>query len=186
MSNDVVVNICNSLAQVGIASLRFNYRGVGGSQRPYSEGEVGRSPGAFQYGNGDVNDTLDALRFLVSYDGIDQHSVGLAGCAYGTVVALKAAIEDDRPKAVSLVGRPRLDHDMDLGPRRSLPLLFMTGSRDSLMPVGHLSGLASSLTIVPETHAVPGADHFFIGQEREAGDGVAAFSRRWLKLTSVT
>ena len=38
MNNNVVVPICQALAQASIASLRFNFRGVGASQGKFAEG----------------------------------------------------------------------------------------------------------------------------------------------------
>jgi alpha/beta superfamily hydrolase len=38
MNNNVVVPICQALAQASIASLRFNFRGVGASQGIFADG----------------------------------------------------------------------------------------------------------------------------------------------------
>ena len=38
MDNNVVTSVCNALGRSSIASLRFNFRGVGNSSGSYSEG----------------------------------------------------------------------------------------------------------------------------------------------------
>jgi hypothetical protein len=174
MNNNVVMGICYSLARVGIASLRFNFRGVGRSQGTYDEGR------------GELDDALEALKFLASQEGIEQDNVGLAGYSFGAAVAMKVAFQDDLPKALAVVARARVDPENDLGRRPSLPMLFVVGDRDRLMPSDQFEELVARLTTPPEMRVVPGADHFFLGQEREAGELVAAFFQRWLKPTAQT
>ena len=169
MNNSVVMAICDGLAQVGIASLRFNFRGAGGSQGTYDDGR------------GEIDDALEALRFLAAHEEIDAGSVGLAGYSFGAGVAMKAALEDDLPKALSVVARARVDPEDDLKRRPSLPIQFVVGDRDRLMPLDQINDLADKLTISPEMHVIPGADHFFQGQDREVGELVAGFFQRWLK-----
>ena len=174
MNNNVVMGICYALAQVGIASLPFNFRGVGGSQGTYDDGR------------GEVDDAREALRFLASQEGIEQDNVGLAGYSFGAGVAMKAALQDDLPRALSVVARARIDPEDDFGRRPSLPVLFVVGDQDRLMPPDQFDELSARLTTTPEMHVVPGADHFFMGQEREAGETVAAFFQRWLRPTAHT
>jgi len=172
MNNNVVMGICYGLAQVGIASLPFNFRGVGESQ------------GAYDDGRGEVDDALEALKFLAAQEGVERDNVGLAGYSFGAGVAMKAALQDDLPRALSVVARARIDPEDDFGRRPSLPVLFVVGDRDRLMPSDQFDELSARLTTPPEMHVVLGADHFFVGQDREAGELVAAFFQRWLKPTA--
>lgn len=169
MGNNVVVGICHGLAQVGIASLSFNFRGVGESQGTYDDGR------------GEVDDALEALKVLASQEGIEPDNVGLAGYSFGGGVAMKAALRGDLPKALSLVAWTRVDPQDDLGYRPSMPIQLVVGDRDRLMPSDQFQELAARLTTSPEMHVVPGANHFFPGKEREVGELVAAFFQRWLK-----
>lgn len=174
MSNNVVAGICHGLAQVGIASLSFNFRGVGESQGTYDDGR------------GEVDDALEALRFLASQKGIAQGSVGLAGYSFGGGVAMKAALRDGLPKALAVVAWARVDPQDDLGYRPSMPIQLVVGDRDLLMQSGRFQELAARLATPPEMHIVPAADHLFQGKEREVGELVAAFFQRWLKPTAQT
>jgi alpha/beta superfamily hydrolase len=172
MNNNVVMAICYCLTRVGIATLPFNFRGVGGSQGTYDDGR------------GEVDDALEAIRFLASNEAIEEGNVGLAGYSFGAGVAMKAALRDDLPKAVSVVARARVDADDNLERRPSLPMLFVVGDQDRLMPADQFQELAARLTTPPEMHLVTGADHFFMGQEIQAGQVVAAFFQRWLGPTT--
>ena len=172
MNNNVVMGVCYSLFIAGIASLRFNFRGVG------------RSQGAYDEGRGEIGDVLAALEFAASQESIATDAVGLAGYSFGAGVAMKTAQRGDVTKALSLIGRARVDDEDDFSRIPSLPIQFVIGDRDRLMPPEQFADLQSRLTTPPEMHVVPGADHFFVGQEREASDHVTAFFQRWLNASS--
>jgi alpha/beta superfamily hydrolase len=169
MSNSVVMGICHALAQVGIASLRFNFRGVGTSQGTHNEGI------------GEIDDAMEALRFLASHEEIQHGNVGLAGYSFGAGVAMKTALRDAVPKALSVVARARVGSEDDLALRQSLPMQFVTGDQDRLMPLDQVNELTTKLTVPPEMHVIPEAGHFFHGREREVGELVAGFFQRYLK-----
>ena len=174
MSNNVVTAICYDLARLGMASIRFNFRGVG------------MSLGAYDEGRGEVEDALAALRFLASHEQVEQDSVGLAGYSFGAGVAMKAALQDDLPKALSVVARARVDPEDDLRARSSLPMQFVVGAQDRLMPPDQANRLKTELAVNPEIHVIPGADHFFHGREREVGALVAGFFRSCLQPNAQT
>ncbi len=96
MYNNVVSVICQALAQESIATLRFNFRGVG------------RSEGEHEEGVGEQTDVSAALDFLQSAEGVDKGRLGLAGYSFGTKVAMPVALRDERVRAVALVS-PFLD-----------------------------------------------------------------------------
>ena len=96
MHNNVVAVICQALAQVSIATLRFNFRGVG------------RSEGSHEEGIGEQDDVRGALDFLQSSQGVDRGRLGLAGYSFGTKVAAPVALRETRVGALALVS-PFLD-----------------------------------------------------------------------------
>ena len=95
MHNNVVMGVCYSLFIAGIASLRFNFRGVGRSQGQYDEGR------------GEMDDVLAALAAAGSQESIATDRVGLAGYSFGAGVAMKTAQKGGVTKALSLIGRAR-------------------------------------------------------------------------------
>jgi alpha/beta superfamily hydrolase len=169
MNNSVVMGICHALSHAGIASLRFNFRGAGKSQGTYDDGR------------GEIDDALAALKFLSSREQIEQHNVGLAGYSFGAGIAMKAALQHNLPIALSVVARAKIDPEDDLNLRPSLPMQFVVGDQDLLMPLDQFNNLSTKLTVPPEMHIMPGADHFFHGHENELGELVASFFLRWLK-----
>ena len=76
MTSDVTHAICQSLDEAGIATFRFNFRGVGGSE------------GSFDQGKGEQDDLKSALDTFRKWPGVKKSSVGVAGVSFGAVVAL--------------------------------------------------------------------------------------------------
>ncbi|MDE2861019.1 MAG: dienelactone hydrolase family protein [Chloroflexota bacterium] len=165
LNNNVVMGVCRALVEMGMAALRFNFRGVGASA------------GMHDQGRGEVEDALAALRFMAARPELGGMAIGLAGYSFGAGVAMKAGFADDTPRALSVIGRARVEPDDELARRPSLPVQFVIGERDRQMAPEHAERLSAELSAPPEIHVIAGADHFFVGREREIGALVAAFLR---------
>jgi len=87
--------LADHLTRSGLAVLRFDSRGVGGSGGP-----------AYQYDLGDIaSDALAAVRYLKSRADIDHRWIGLCGHSQGGIVApLCAAQSDDVSFIICLSG----------------------------------------------------------------------------------
>ena len=163
MNNNVVMGVCRELVEVGMAVLRFNFRGVGASA------------GTHDQGRGEIEDAHEALRYLVELPELDGKAVGLSGYSFGAGVAMKAAFAYESAGALSVIGRARTDPDDELARRPALPVQFIIGERDRQMAPEHAERLSAELSVPPEMHVISGADHFFVGREREIGTLVAGF-----------
>jgi pimeloyl-ACP methyl ester carboxylesterase len=60
------------------------------------------------------------------------------------------------------------------------PLLMLTGDADHICPGAGLRDLAASLTREVEAQVVPGADHFWMGYERDLDAIAGPFFARTL------
>lgn len=139
MDNHVVTAVCATFAAAGASTLRFNFRGTGGSR------------GAYDGGKGEAADAVAAAAYLRRTTG--GHPLILAGYSFGATVAASAAV-DITPAALALVSPPR-GGDYALIPA-GVPLLAVTGSGDSIAPPESLEALAAAGA---RTVVIPGADH---------------------------
>jgi alpha/beta superfamily hydrolase len=154
MHNNVVVALCEVLADEGFVALRFNFRGVGRSGRRHGGGIDERE------------DARAALDFLASRPGVDASRLCLAGYSFGAVVAL--SLGDGRLKAVAAVSPP-LGSETPLAV--TCPTLFVFGERDDIAPPRDLERIGSDLAAGSRVVVVPGADHFWLGfEDRLAGE----------------
>lgn len=165
MYNNVVSVICQALARESIATLRFNFRGVG------------RSEGDHEEGIGEQEDVRAALDFLQSADGVDKGRMGLAGYSFGSRVVMPVALQDSRVRAVALVS-PFLD---DTAWRKlktyGVPKLFICGSEDSFISQHKVKRLVGEAAAPSECEVIFGADHFWWGFEGKISRKVADFFR---------
>src|SRR5216110_1476121 len=77
MTNKVVTTLERALHELGLATLRFNFRGVGASA------------GTYDHGNGETDDALAIAAWLARVRPRD--ALWLAGFSFGSYVALRAA-----------------------------------------------------------------------------------------------
>ena len=147
--------LAHSLAEAGIASLRFDKRGVGESGGEFSTA----GPDDF------VADVLGAVKYLVRHEGIASGRVGLLGHSEGGMVALTAAAgmvevpfcvllaspllsgTENLVRSFALLARGNLDRDttFDRYVSELTTLIGFARSRDSTMPRSDAVALAGSL-----------------------------------------
>ncbi|MSQ11661.1 MAG: alpha/beta hydrolase [Dehalococcoidia bacterium] len=168
MDNKVVLVMESALVRRGFATLRFNFRGAGGSE------------GAHDYGRGEQQDALAALQCLADAEGVDAQLIGLAGYSFGAAVALLAASKPSLARGVAAVACPPalvLQRVKDV----AIPVLLVAGAQDELATPEDLLALAPQFSVPAQVVAVPGADHFFQGHEGDVSRAVGAFFERWLQ-----
>jgi alpha/beta superfamily hydrolase len=162
MHNSVVTAVCQALVGAGIAALRFNFRGVGGSQ------------GGFADGVGERDDVLAALAYLRGLEGVDSAKVGLVGYSFGAAVSLLAA--DEQVEALAAISPPSIGSAIPPLAIRC-PTLLIAGDRDDVAPTGWLTTLAGVIGSHCRVEVVPGADHFWWGHAEKLAPIIAGFLR---------
>jgi len=168
MNNNVLVPICQALAQASIASLRFNFRGVGASQ------------GKFGDGIGEKEDIVAAISYLSTLDAVDKERIGLCGYSFGGAVSLEVAPADERVKALALIS-PVISTYVPLK-QYTKPKLIVCGGADQFVSIISLQRLAEELPPPNDFELVAGADHFWGGYEDKVAARIAAFFVNALKL----
>ena len=165
MDNNVVVAVTFGLADAGIASLRFNFRGVGNSTGAHAKGEK------------EHEETLAAMDFLGALPDVDDSRIGLGGYSFSTRVICAHKQLYKKPRAIALVA-PSLEAITD-SPLQSdkTPRLIITGDRDRLANSDGVAEQLARFNPPADYHVVAGADHFWVGQEREMAGKVVGFFR---------
>ena len=165
MRNSVVATLCETAVACGVAALRFNFRGVGGSEGSHSGGP------------GERSDAAGALTYLRGLPEIDAARVALAGYSFGALIALMAA--DAQLKAVIAVSAPTAD-DWSSQVSVACPVLFVSGDRDEYCDPEALQHIASAIGPNADLVVMSGADHFWWGAEKRLAQAVSAFLREHL------
>jgi alpha/beta superfamily hydrolase len=161
MYNNVVDAILEAMWPAGYATLRFNFRGVGGS-----EGEHDGGPG-------EVDDALAALAFILAQPGVRQEGAVMAGYSFGAMVAVSAGYQRAEIARIVAVALPLAMADARIPDGASKPVLLVSGDRDSYSPVAGLQTLKSRIGDSARLEIVAGTDHFFGGREAELSRAIA-------------
>jgi alpha/beta superfamily hydrolase len=163
MDNNVVNSLSETLTQASLASFKFNFRGVGGSQGDFSQGVGARE------------DVEAAISFVSTVKKVDYKRIGLVGYSAGAGFALPVGFNDDRIKALAAVSPPIPMFDFDFLKSCLKPKLLISGSRDDLIPIDQFLELCQNLPQPKEYESIEGADHFWRGYESHLAAKVAAF-----------
>lgn len=147
MNNQVVVALAQTYQAKGWSTLRFNFRGTGGSQ------------GRFDNGRSEQFD-IDAAIACLETRGC-RH-IDLAGYSYGAwVLALWAQNQPGHPHAIRLVAPPVAF--MDFNGIQSIPGLdqVVAGGADEIAPYDQIEALMPVWRPEAEFNVIRRADHFF-------------------------
>jgi uncharacterized protein len=161
MQNNVISALAQALQQAGMATLRFNFRGVG-----HSSGEHGG-------GEAEIEDVNAAVSYLLSRQTLS--AVAIAGYSFGSIVGLRAGAVDARVHKLVGVAFPLGFGDPSFVMAVTKPKLFISGDRDNFSPIAGLQELLNTAPAPKALVTVAGADHFFWGQENHVAEAVVEF-----------
>ena len=165
MDNNVVVAVTFGLADADIASLRFNFRGVGNSQGEHAKGEK------------EHEETLVAMDFLGALPDVDDDRIGLGGYSFSTRVICAHKQLYKKPRAIALVA-PSIEAITDSPLQTEItPKMIIIGDRDRLVNADGVDEQLARFDPPTDYHVVPGADHFWVGQEGQMAECVVQFFR---------
>jgi hypothetical protein len=150
LDNKVAQTIARACIDIGWASVRFNFRGVGASE------------GAWDEGRGEVDDALAVIGAWRGREEFAAKPLLLGGFSFGAYVAAEAAARlapDARPRRIVLVGASTEKQAV-----REVPAdtIVVHGESDELVPLAATLAWArpQSLPVI----VFPGVGHFFHGQ----------------------
>jgi len=166
MSNPVVTRVSEVCEAARLATLRFNFRGVGRSGGVYSDGE------------GEQEDVLSTLDFLQGKIGTDL-PLGVAGYSFGAWVGNRVAQRERRVRALAAIAPPLALRDFEFLKGPFQITLLVAGSEDQYCPADQLRALAGRVPGT-EVKVIEGADHFFFGKLYPLGQAVLSWTRLWV------
>jgi alpha/beta superfamily hydrolase len=152
MNNNVVETIVRAGQGAGLATLRFNFRGVG------------RSEGEFSGGMGEQYDIRAALDFLEQ--GFDVGTKVVAGYSFGAVVALAYCQRQSHGvNQLLLISPPPFLLPEGVSLETGILRKIIVGEEDELAPPEEIKARVSASRQEELIEFIPGANHFFGGRE---------------------
>lgn len=168
MTNKAVHSVARCWNELGVPTLRFNFRGVGASEGQYDEG------------GGETDDALAVIEFgRRRWPGVD---LWLAGFSFGAYVALRAAARAG-PSILVTIAPPVGRWDFRTLTAPGCPWLIVQGDRDELVDAATVQAWAERQRPAPQMAMLTGAEHFFHGRLHELREVVRGFSVVAARLT---
>lgn len=182
MENELLVAFADGLAEAGYPTLRFNF--------PYKEKGL-KSPDSQKK----LEDTWTAVcRHFQDDKIVNVNHIIAAGKSMGGRVASQLVAEKKLPvEGLIFLGYPLHPADDHSKTRDAhlyqveLPMLFFTGTRDSLCNIKRLQNVLSNLSAPWELEIIDGGDHSFHvpksikATEKEIYGRIVKTSRQWIE-----
>jgi len=160
MQNKVVHTLARAMQELGVPTVRFNFRGVGASGGRYDGGE------------GEYEDALAVCGWARGH--WNCGTLWLAGFSFGSAIALRAAAVV-RPGALVTVAPPVGRIIVTPVARPPCPWLVVQGDRDELVDVATVRRWVTDFESPPRLEVLAGAEHFFHGRLGELRSAVLGF-----------
>lgn len=161
MENKVVFTVHRACRDAGVASIRFNFRGVG------------KSSGAFDHGAGEQHDVLAVLSWAQASLGINQ--ISMIGFSFGAFVAAmvwqKATHASLHGNALMLIAPPVTRFPMH-GYQLPAGARVIYGDVDEVVEPDAIAAWLATQQAAVVIYVMPGASHFFHGRLTELRDWV--------------
>ena len=158
MQTKVVHEAAKAFGRIGVAALRFNFRGAG------------TSAGTFDEGRGEQDDYRAALDYAAArFPGLPIWAVGMS---FGAWVASSVAASD--PSVTLLLAlAPAVDHYDYAGLKSAgKPAFIIHGEADAIAPIRHVRRLYGEMDEPKELAVIEAADHVFDGHLSQVGEAI--------------
>ena len=163
LDNKVVYTLTRAFHDVGVPTIRFNFRGVG------------KSAGTFAEGTGETEDALAVIE--AGRQRWPGAALWIAGFSFGGAVAIRAAAQANPEKLVTVAPAIRRV-SLEGIPPPVCPWLIVQGDADDVVSPSDVTTWAAQLPHPPQVALLPGVEHFFHGKLNELRDAVTRFARQ--------
>jgi alpha/beta superfamily hydrolase len=165
MHMKAVYQAAKALSRIGVAALRFNFRGVGASK------------GTHDGGPGELEDYRAALDFMA--ERYPEAPLWAGGFSFGAWIAWNAAIDDPRVTLMLGIGLPVNRFDFAPAKDSDKAKFLIHGELDELISVREIRKFYADLREPKELAVIEGADHVFDGKASEVGEAVEDLLKGW-------
>lgn len=149
MTNKVIHTVAKAFTGLGLPTLRFNFRGTGGST------------GQFDEGRGEVDDVLAAAAWAQQQ--FPGYELWLAGFSFGSFVSLTASARLPVAQVLS-VAPPVQRFDFSAFQRPASPWLVVMPEADEVVSPPAVFAWLDTLSAPPTLIRFPETSHFFHGK----------------------
>jgi len=150
MHTKALYQAAKAMPRIGVAALRFNFRGVG------------RSVGTFDAGPGEKEDFKAAVDFVS--ERFPDAPIWAAGMSFGSWIAMTVGAQDSRVSLLLGIAPPVDRYDFDALRTCTLPKFIIHGEEDELISIKEIRKFYSQIPEPKELVTIEYANHLFEGK----------------------
>jgi len=158
MHTKALYQAAKAMPRIGVAALRFNFRGVG------------RSVGTFDAGPGEKEDFKAAVDFVS--ERFPDAPIWAAGMSFGSWIAMTVGAQDSRVSLLLGIAPPVDRYDFDALRTCTLPKFIIHGEEDELISIKEIRKFYSQIPEPKELVTIEYANHLFEGKTPLVAEGV--------------
>lgn len=149
LTNKVVHSVSCMLNDLGIGTVRFNFRGVGASAGRYANGI------------GETEDLIAVIDWV--HEQYPGYALWLAGFSFGAYIALQGTLRRAVAQLITIAPPVNMFDFKAITPP-TCPWLLIQGGQDEIVPCAEVMEWAHHLQYAPRVICMQSADHFFHGR----------------------
>jgi alpha/beta superfamily hydrolase len=158
MHTKAVYQAAKAMTRIGVAALRFNFRGVG------------HSAGEFDAGPGEKDDFRAAITFAAErYPDLPIWAVGMS---FGAWIAMTTGAEDARVSVLVGIAPPVDRYDFEVLKTSTLPKFIIHGEEDELISIKDVRRFYAQIPEPKELVTIEHANHLFEMKTTLVGDAI--------------
>ena len=158
MHTKALYQAAKAMPRIGVAAVRFNFRGVG------------RSAGTFDAGAGEKEDFRAVLAF--AQERYPDVPIWAAGMSFGSWIAMTVGAEDSRVSLLLGIAPPVDRYDFEALNTCTLPKFIIHGESDELISIKEIRKFYAQLPEPKELVVIEDANHLFEGKTSMVGEAV--------------
>ena len=158
MHTKALYQAAKAMPRIGVAALRFNFRGVG------------RSAGTFDAGPGEQEDFKAAITF--ASERFPDVPIWAAGMSFGSWIAMTTGAQDARVSLLLGIAPPVDRYDFEALRTCTLPKFIIHGEEDELISIKEIRKFYAQIPEPKELVTIEFANHLFEGKTSLVGEAV--------------
>jgi len=158
MHTKALYQAAKAMPRIGVAALRFNFRGCG------------LSAGVFDSGDGEKDDFRAAIAFVA--ERFPDVPIWAAGMSFGSWVAMTVGAEDARVSLLLGIAPPVDRYDFDVLRTCTLPKFIVHGEGDELISIKEIRKFYAQIPEPKELVTIEDANHLFEDKTSLVGEAV--------------
>ena len=158
MHTKALYQAAKAMPRIGVAALRFNFRGVGSSA------------GTFDSGPGEKDDFRAALAYVEQR--FSELPIWAAGMSFGSWIAMTVGAEDARVSLLLAIAPPVDRYDFSVLKTCTLPKFIVHGESDELISIKEIRRFYAQIPEPRELVTIEDANHLFEGKTSMVGEAV--------------